>query len=70
LKTPGIEAGTGSLGQGLSIGIGMALGLKMKAIDRKVYVLIGDVRTERGPDLGSSHGRGREKNGQSCRDNR
>lgn len=42
LKTPGIEAGTGSLGQGISIGLGMALGLKADQIDRKVYVLIGD----------------------------
>lgn len=41
-KTPGIEAGTGSLGQGLSIGLGMALGLKADSIDRNVYVLIGD----------------------------
>ncbi len=42
LKTPGIEAGTGSLGQGLSIGLGMALGMKLDQIDRKVYVLVGD----------------------------
>ncbi|MCC2255761.1 transketolase [Ruminococcus sp. CLA-AA-H200] len=48
LKTPGIEAGTGSLGQGLSIGLGMALGLKLDKIDRKVYVLIGDGEVEEG----------------------
>ena len=41
-KTPGIEAGTGSLGQGLSIGLGMALGMKLDGINRKVYVLCGD----------------------------
>ena len=41
-KTPGIEAGTGSLGQGLSIGLGMALGQKAKGIDRSTYVLCGD----------------------------
>jgi len=41
-KTPGIEAGTGSLGQGLSIGLGMALGMKADGINRNVYVLIGD----------------------------
>lgn len=41
-KTPGIEAGTGSLGQGLSIGLGMALGQKAKGIARKTYVLCGD----------------------------
>lgn len=42
LKTPGVEAGTGSLGQGLSIGLGMAIGLKMDQINSKVYVLCGD----------------------------
>jgi len=41
-KTPGIEAGTGSLGQGLSIGLGMALGLRLDKTDAHVYVLIGD----------------------------
>ncbi|MCL2231848.1 MAG: transketolase [Treponema sp.] len=38
----GIEAGTGSLGQGLSIGVGMALGLRLDKINAKVYVLLGD----------------------------
>ena len=42
IKTPGIEAGTGSLGQGLSIGLGMALGQKLQGIDAKTYVLCGD----------------------------
>lgn len=48
IKTPGIEAGTGSLGQGLSIGLGMALGLKLDQIDRNVYVLVGDGEVEEG----------------------
>lgn len=48
LKTPGIEAGTGSLGQGLSIGLGMALGMKLDKIPRKVYVLMGDGEVEEG----------------------
>lgn len=41
-KTPGIEAGTGSLGQGLSIGLGMALGQRLDGVERKTYVLLGD----------------------------
>ena len=41
-KAPGIEAGTGSLGQGLSIGLGMALGLKLDRLDSRTYVLVGD----------------------------
>ncbi len=41
-KLPGIEASTGSLGQGLSVGLGMALGQKMDKIDAHVYVMTGD----------------------------
>lgn len=39
---PGVEACTGSLGHGLSIGIGMALAARMSRRDSKVYVLMGD----------------------------
>ncbi|HHV80587.1 MAG TPA: transketolase [bacterium] len=41
-KTPGIEANTGSLGQGLSIATGMALGLRLDGKDSRVYVIVGD----------------------------
>ncbi len=42
LKTPGVDITTGSLGQGLSAGVGMALGLKRDGTDARVYVIIGD----------------------------
>ncbi|MDR0465552.1 MAG: transketolase [Treponema sp.] len=43
LRTPGIEAGTGSLGQGLSIASGMALAMKLdKRGENKVYCVMGD----------------------------
>jgi len=42
LKTPGIEAGTGSLGQGLSIANGLALAMRLDATGGKVYCLMGD----------------------------
>ncbi len=42
VKIPGVEANTGSLGHGLSIGVGMALAGKMDNRDYKVYVLMGD----------------------------
>jgi len=41
-RTPGIEANTGSLGQGLSIGLGMAIGAKLDHKKYKVYVILGD----------------------------
>lgn len=41
-KTPGIEAGTGSLGQGLSIANGMALAMRLDKKDNRVYCVIGD----------------------------
>jgi transketolase len=43
-----MEASTGSLGQGLSVGIGMALAGKMNADDYRVYVMIGDGEAEEG----------------------
>jgi transketolase len=42
LKTPGVEASTGSEGQGLSIGVGMALASKLDARNNRIYVMIGD----------------------------
>lgn len=45
---PGIEATTGSLGQGLSIGNGMALGLKLNKSGARVYVLLGDGELQEG----------------------
>ena len=39
---PGIETSTGSLGQGLSIGCGIAMGLKLDNNPANVYVLMGD----------------------------
>ena len=40
-KTPGIDMSTGSLGQGFSAGVGMALGLRLQEKDAYVYVLLG-----------------------------
>ena len=39
---PGVEIASGSLGQGLSVGVGVALGLRHKGEDSRVYVLMGD----------------------------
>ena len=45
---PGIEATTGSLGHGLSLGVGMALAKKLDNRDEKVFVLVGDGELEEG----------------------
>jgi transketolase len=42
MKVPGIEAVTGSLGMGLSIGVGMALAFKLDRKPNRVYVMMGD----------------------------
>ena len=41
-KVPGIEANTGSLGQGLSISCGMAAGLRIDKSKSRVYCIVGD----------------------------
>ncbi len=41
-KLPGVEASTGSLGQGISIGAGMALAGRLDQKSYRVYVLVGD----------------------------
>ncbi len=41
-KLGGVEASTGSLGQGLSIGVGQALGARVDKKDYRVYVMTGD----------------------------
>src|ERR1700726_1262929 len=38
----GVDAATGSLGQGLSVGSGLAIGAQMDKSDTRVYVLMGD----------------------------
>jgi transketolase len=45
---PGLEASTGSLGQGLSIGLGHALAARVDNRDYQVYVMIGDGESDEG----------------------
>lgn len=45
---PGLEASTGSLGQGLSIGLGHALAAQVDKRDYRVYVMIGDGEADQG----------------------
>lgn len=48
LRTPGVDMSTGSLGQGLSAGIGMALGRDQRGMDFHIHVLMGDGEQQEG----------------------
>ena len=48
MALPGIEAATGSLGQGLSVSMGMALGLKLAGKGARVYCVMGDGESQEG----------------------
>ena len=47
-KTPGIDMTAGSLGQGLSAAVGMALGAKLDKLPITVYCIIGDGESQEG----------------------
>lgn len=46
--TPGIDVSTGSLGHGLSVGVGLALGVRMDRAQNRVFVLLGDGELQEG----------------------
>lgn len=48
LKIPGVEASTGALGHGLSIGIGMALAARLDRKSYRVFVILGDGECDEG----------------------
>lgn len=47
-KTPGVDMTTGSLGQGISCAIGLALGSKIKNDNATIYAIIGDGESQEG----------------------
>ncbi|MBQ2949397.1 MAG: transketolase [Clostridia bacterium] len=47
-KCPGVDASTGSLGQGVSVAVGMALGIKTMHGNQHVYTLLGDGESQEG----------------------
>ena len=48
-RIPGIEVTSGSLGHGFSVGVGLAMGAKLKESDQNTYVLVGDGEINEGP---------------------
>lgn len=47
-SVPGVDMSSGSLGQGISVACGMALGAKMSGDSFRVYTLLGDGEIEEG----------------------
>lgn len=47
-KTPGVDMTTGSLGQGTSLAVGMALGDKLKGLDSRTFLIVGDGESNEG----------------------
>jgi transketolase len=47
-KVPGVETSTGSLGHGLAVGLGMALGLRARGSHARVFVVLGDGECDEG----------------------
>jgi transketolase len=54
-KLPGIDISTGSLGMGLSAGMGMALGARQLGRDLRAYVLLGDGECQEGQVWEAAH---------------
>lgn len=48
-RIPGLEVTSGSLGHGFSVGVGMAMGAKLKGTSQKTYALVGDGEINEGP---------------------
>ena len=45
---PGVEIGSGSLGHGLGLGVGTALGLRAQGFEARTFVLLGDAELDEG----------------------
>ncbi len=48
-RVSGLEVTSGSLGHGFSVGVGMAMGAKLRGTDQKTYALVGDGEINEGP---------------------
>lgn len=48
-RVPGLEVTSGSLGHGFSVGVGLAMGAKLRGTDQKTYALVGDGELNEGP---------------------
>ena len=67
---PGWKPRTGSLGQGFSVALGMAMGLKLQKIPARVYTLLGDGELQEGEVWEAAMARGASQARQSLRPDR
>lgn len=54
-KVPGAEASSGSLGHGFSYAVGIALGHRIKGLDNRIFVLVGDGECQEGTVWEAAH---------------
>jgi transketolase len=65
-KAPGIEASTGALGHGLSIGVGMALAARAQKRDSRIFVAMGDGEINEGSVWEAALSAGKHKLSNLC----
>ena len=65
-KVPGVEASTGALGHGLSIGVGMALAARMQERSSRVFVIMGDGEINEGSVWEAALCAGKHRLGNLC----
>ncbi len=61
-KIPGVDMSSGSLGQGISAAVGMALAAKLQNKDYRTYTLLGDGEIEEGQVWEAAMFAGSQKN--------
>jgi len=54
-KVPGAEASTGSLGHGFSFAVGLALGMRIRDLNNRIFVLVGDGECQEGTIWEAAH---------------
>ena len=67
---PGVDMSSGSLGQGISAAVGMALSAKLSNESYRVYTLLGDGEIQEGQVWEAAMFAGAQKTGQPCSDRR
>ncbi len=65
-RLPFVDVATGSLGQGLAVGVGMALGAQLSGSDQRIYVLMGDGESAEGSVWEAAEVAPRHKLGNLC----